>query len=68
MNGTVLLSNVNADLFFGGWEVSIWGSCRGDGLGVVSFFAASIMYHLAFWLGYCFVLFDERTLSMTYVM
>jgi hypothetical protein len=38
MNGTVLLSNVDADLFFGGWEVSIQSSLEGGDLGVVSFF------------------------------
>jgi NADH:ubiquinone oxidoreductase subunit H len=54
MNGNVFLSNVNADLFFVGWEVSIQGSWRGAFSDVVSFFfAASIMCDLAFWLRCC---------------
>jgi hypothetical protein len=58
MNGTVLLSNVDADLFFGGWEVSMWGSCRGRSRCGFPF-SGKVVYHLAFWLRYCFVLFDE---------
>ena len=60
MNGTVLLSNVNADLFFGGWEVWILVLAGGRGLDVISVLwvkhDVSFVYG-ASWLGYLFCYF-----------